>query len=121
MLSDLSFVDQTIVWLNVFGFTAAGFVNWRAARMADPRVRWVHGAIVALAFVYGVAYVVLWKLGPAYLVQWSQILRGIAVVGVPVVWVLPAAMEIRARREDASKLHEVHAVLDTLQDREVDS
>jgi hypothetical protein len=82
--------------VTVLAFVAVVVNIWSAYEGAPEAfvTRW---CIAALAFVTSVAYLVL-LLSEVDPQGWSTVMRGVALVTWPVVWMLPAFASVRTRR-----------------------
>lgn len=90
---------------------AAGVVHIRAWRETPPiarRERRLHAATAALAACYVAGYLaVLFHLVPVLV--WSQFFRGVSLVTIPVVWIMPAATSQRRWAADKAAATELVA------------
>ncbi len=85
-------IDTAVfAWLVVV-MGAAGIAHvyaWRQTPRLARRERRLHAATAALALLYVAGYLaVLCELVPILL--WSQTFRGVSLVAIPVVWIMPA-------------------------------
>lgn len=100
-MNQIPAIDEWITLMSLAGAAASVAVNWQAARVGLFRLRTIHAAIGTISVLYVAGY--LWLLfGNVDPARWSSTLRGLSLVAWLVVWILPAAISIRATRE----LHE---------------
>ncbi len=101
----MTWYEMVVFGLNFVGASASAVVNWWAAgRRGMPVFRRLHVAIATLSIIYAGSYVwlaaELWAGTDAMgaVLQWSSVMRGVALVVWPVVWVAPAMMSLRIRK-----------------------
>jgi hypothetical protein len=108
-------IDPVYWWLTFATlplWLAAVWCNVDAVRHGVLEAVKVRAATAALALIYFVANVVLLfsHVNPA---TWSDLLRGVGTLAIPIVWVAPARMSVRigAKIRDAdARLVERHGV-----------
>jgi hypothetical protein len=93
-------IDPSFWWLTALTlplWLAAVGVNIHAARHGIVELARVRAATAMLALIYFVAQCVL-LFSTVQTATWSDIMRGVQFVTIPVVWILPAAMSLKMAR-----------------------
>lgn len=98
-------VENVLIWLNLLGATGAFLVNRKAYKIGIPSHRKTSFLVARISVFYIVAFGVLILFDPSYL-EWASIMRGVALVVWPVVWMQPAWMSIKIWREFPNLLRE---------------
>ena len=92
----LSFLDNFILWVNLFGALYAAYYCFRASKEGVESFRVTFLSISGLAFIYSVAYLYL-LLGDPNFLLWSTWMRGVSILVWPLVWAGPAILSIKLK------------------------
>lgn len=90
----LTFEDNLVIWLNVFGAMFAGYWTLKASRLAVRAMRPVYAAIFTITQIYIFGYLVL-LFTDVDVLDWGSVMRGVSIMVWLVVWSGPAIMSIR--------------------------